>query len=140
MIINLNKKQSGLDFIKEMEKSYGSIQQLEKMFKQTNNMVYYVDLEAWKYHLDHLDEEIERTTTIVTEKITISDSDLNLLNAIKKEKPESIRELARLTNKDVSAVHSKIKNLEKKGLIEIVKGVKNRKIPVLNYDEISIAI
>ena len=140
MIINLNKKQSGLDFIKEMEKSYGSIQQLEKMFKQTNNMVYYVDLEAWKYHLDHLDEEIERTTTIVTEKITISDSDLNLLNAIKKEKPESIRELARLTNKDVSTVHSKIKNLEKEGLVEIVKGVKNRKMPILNYDEISIAI
>jgi len=140
MIVNLNKKQTGLDFIKEMEKSYGSIQQLEKMFKETNNMVYYVDLEAWKYHLDHLNEEIERTTSIVTDKITISDSDLNLLNTIKKEKPKSIRELARLTNKDVSTVHSKIKNLEKEGLVEIVKGVKNRKMPILNYDEISIAI
>ncbi|GAA5818150.1 MAG: conserved hypothetical protein [Methanobrevibacter sp. CfCl-M3] len=77
MIINLNKKQSGLDFIKEMEKTYGSVDQLEKMFKETNNMVYYVDLEAWKYHLNHLDEEIERTNSIVTDKITISEVILN---------------------------------------------------------------
>jgi DNA-binding MarR family transcriptional regulator len=140
MIINLNKKQTGLDFIKEMEKSHGSINQLEKMFKKTNNMVYYVDLEAWKYHLSHLDEEIDRTTSIVTDKITITEADINLLNTIKKEKPKSIRELARLTNKDVSTVHSKIKNLQKEGLIELIKGDRNRKIPVLKYDEISIAI
>lgn len=140
MIINLNKKQTGLDFIKEMEKTYGSIDQLKKMFKETNNMVYYVDLNAWEYHLNHLDEEIERTTSIVTDKITISESDINLLNTIKKEKPESIRELARLTNKDVSTVHSKVRILEKEGLVDLVNGTKNRKIPVLNYDEISIAI
>ncbi|KZX16170.1 hypothetical protein MBCUT_10360 [Methanobrevibacter cuticularis] len=73
MIINLNKKQTGLDFVKEMEKTYGSIDQLEKMFKETNNMVCYVDLNAWKYHLNHLYEEIERTTSIVTDKISISE-------------------------------------------------------------------
>jgi len=140
MTINLNKKQSGLDFIKEMEKTYGSVEQLEKMFKETNNMVYYVDLEAWKYHLNHLDEKIERTNSIVTDKINISESDINLLNTIKKKNPESIRELARLTNKDVSTVHSRIKKLEKNGLINMVTGSKNKKVPVLSYDEITIAI
>jgi len=140
MIIELNKKQTGKEYIKEMEKTYGSIEQLEKMYNETNNAIFYADLNAWKYQLKHPDEEIKRTTTIFTDEISLNDTDINLLNTIKKEKPESIRELARLTNKDVNTVHHRIKKLEKNGIVEVLSGVKNSKIPTLNYDEITIAI
>ena len=50
MIITLIKKQTGKEFIKDMEKTYHSISELEKTFKRTNNMKMYVDLENWKYY------------------------------------------------------------------------------------------
>ena len=59
MIITLVKKQTGKEFIKEMEKTYKSISELEKTFKRTNNIKMYVDLENWKYYVNHLDEKIE---------------------------------------------------------------------------------
>ena len=69
MIITLVKKQSGKEFINEMEKTYNSISELEKLFKRTNNMKMYVDLKNWKYYKDNLDEEIELTESLVTNKI-----------------------------------------------------------------------
>ncbi|KZX11662.1 HVO_A0114 family putative DNA-binding protein [Methanobrevibacter filiformis] len=65
---------------------------------------------------------------------------MNLLNTIKKENPESIRELARIIDKDISTVQPKIKNLSENGFINFKEGRKNSKIPYLNYDEITIAI
>jgi len=43
-------------------------------------------------------------------------------------------------NKDIKTIHPKIKELEEEGLIQLKKVTKNRKIPYLNYDEISITI
>ena len=45
MIITLIKKQNGHEFIREMEETYKSISELEKLLKRTNNMKMYVDLE-----------------------------------------------------------------------------------------------
>ncbi|KZX11945.1 HVO_A0114 family putative DNA-binding protein [Methanobrevibacter filiformis] len=140
MMISLNKHQTGKEFIKEMEKTYGSIKELEKKFKIINKMIYHVDLEAWKYHKDNLDETIDRTTSIITDSLTIGEIEIELLTTIKRKHPESIRELARLVNRDISVVQPKVKNLSETGLIELKEGIKNRKTPYLNYDEITIAI
>ena len=74
MIITLVKKQSGWEFIKEMELTYKSISELEKTFKRTNDMKIYVDLENWKYYMDNPDEMIEITESLITNKLLLSNS------------------------------------------------------------------
>jgi len=140
MIITLIKKQKGHEAVKDYEKKYGSIKEAERLYKQTANPLFLVDLENWKYLKDNPDEEIESGITRVTNKLTLTDMELEILDFIKNEQPKSIRELARFLNKDIKSIHPKIKELEEEGLIELKKGTKNRKIPYLNYDEISITI
>ena len=140
MIITLVKKQSGADFIKEMEETYKSINQLEKLFKRTNNMKMYVDLENWKYYKDNLDETIEITESLITDRLSLSDLDLIILNTIKHKKPKSIRDLANKIDKDVGNIQPKVKKLEEKGFIRFENGIKNSKIPYLTYDEIKLEI
>ena len=140
MIISLIKKQKGNEFIKEMENKYGSMKEAKRLYKDTGNPLFLVDYENWKYMKENPDEEIERGVTRVTNKLTITDQELEILDFIKNEHPQSIRELARFLNKDIKLVHPKIKALEETGLIELKDGVKNSKIPILNYDKIEIAI
>ncbi|WP_296782401.1 winged helix-turn-helix transcriptional regulator [uncultured Methanobrevibacter sp.] len=140
MIITLVKKQTGHEFIREMEETYNSISELEKLFERTNNMKMYVDLENWRYYRDNLDEEIELTESLVTNKLSLSDLDLIILNTIKHEKPRSIRDLANKINKDVSNVQPKVKRLEEEGFIKFEAGAKNSKIPYLTFDEIKLEI
>lgn len=140
MIITLTKEQKGMDAIKEMEETYGSFNDLKRLYEKTNNMNMLVDMENWEYLLENPDETIEESTSIVTNKLTLTDLEMELLDFIKKEKPQSIRELARMIHKDVSIIQPKIKELEKEGLINIKEGSKNRKIPYLNYDKITVSI
>ena len=140
MIITLVKKQTGKEFILDMEKTYNSISELEKTFKRTNNMKMYVDLENWNYYRDNPDEMIEITESLITNKLSLSDLDLTILNTIKHEKPRSIRDLANKINKDVSNIQPKVKKLEEEGFVKFKTGNKNSKIPYLTYDEIKLEI
>ena len=140
MIITLIKKQTGQEYIKEMELTYESISELEKLFKRTNNMKMYVDLENWRYYKKNPDEMIEVTESLITNKLSLSDLDLIILNTIKHEKPKSIRDLAKKINKDVSNIQPKVKKLEEDGFIRFETGVKNSKIPYLTFDEIKLEI
>ena len=72
MIITLVKKLSGREFIQEMENTYKSMSELEKTFKRTNNMKMYVDLENWKYYSNHLDETIELSESLITDKLHLN--------------------------------------------------------------------
>ena len=105
---------------------------MEKKIERTHNMMFFTDLGAWKYYLNHPDETIKWTTTLFTEDLVISDVEMKLLSLIKHNNPKSIRELAKLMKKDISSVQPKIKNLEKEGLLKLKDGVKNSKIPYLN--------
>ena len=140
MIITLVKKQTGYEFIKEMEETYNSINELEKLFKRTNNMKMYVDLENWNYYRDNPDEMIEISESLNTNKLSLSELDLTILNTIKHEKPRSIRDLANKINKDVSNIQPKVKKLEEEGFVKFKTGNKNSKIPYLTYDEIKLEI
>ena len=64
MFVTTSKKQKGSDFVQEMENKYNSIEELEKLFDETNNMKMLVDLNNWKYFKNHLDEEIETSKSI----------------------------------------------------------------------------
>ena len=140
MIITLIKKQSGQEFVEEMEMTYRSLEELEKTFSRTNNMKMYVDLQNWKYYLHNPDEVIKTSESLFTDKLSLSDLDLIILNTIKYEKPRSIRDLANKINKDVSNIQPKVKKLADDGFIKFEDGVKNSKIPYLTFDEIKLEI
>jgi predicted transcriptional regulator len=140
-MISLVKEQNGLEFIKEMENQYKSIEEAENTLKRNPvNMILYVDLENWKHYLKNPNEKIKRTTSLVTDELILGEIELQLLNTIKRDNPKSIRELARLSGKDISVVQPKIKNLVKNGLIQLKKIYKNSKTPYLNYDQITIDV
>ncbi|MBR5504265.1 MAG: hypothetical protein IKV87_07485, partial [Methanobrevibacter sp.] len=134
MIITLVKKERGIDFIKSLEKQYYSISELEKTYERTGNMKLFVDLENWKYYLEHPDEYIEISESLVNKDIMLSEFDFDILDAIKHSKPKSIRDLARIIDKDVSNVQPKVHRLAENGFISLKKGNKNSIVPYLNYD------
>jgi DNA-binding MarR family transcriptional regulator len=140
MIITLVKKQTGLEFIEEMEDTYKSFEEAEKLFQRTNNMKIYVDLQNWQYYKHNPEDIIKTSESLVTNKLSLTDLDFIILNTIKHEKPRSIRDLANKINKDVSNIQPKVKRLEEEGFIKFENGSKNSKIPYLTFDEIKLEI
>ena len=139
--IKLIKKILGKELVNIYKEEYGSIKALETLSKDNpENMKFFSDLEDWEFFGKNPNDEIEDTTTIITDTITLTNLELELLKFIKNENPQSIRELARMIHEDVSNTQRRISRLEKEGLIQLKKGSKNRKIPILNYDKIEIAI
>jgi predicted transcriptional regulator len=66
---------------------------------------------------------------------------LNLIQAIAEEAPESMREAARLVERDVSDVHSDLKQLEVLGILTLEEGGPGGAIqPVVPFDHIEIHI
>jgi hypothetical protein len=139
--IKLIKNISGEELNKQYSEKYGSIKKLKELLdKDENNMDLFNDLEDWKFFGENPDEIIEDSTTIITDKLTLTNIEIELLNFIKNKNPQSIRELARMIHQDTSNTQRKITKLEQEGLIELKEGNKNSKIPTLNYDKIEIAI
>ncbi|MCL2115570.1 MAG: winged helix-turn-helix transcriptional regulator [Methanobrevibacter sp.] len=139
--IRMIKKTNGKAIVEEYEKTYASIENLEKILKiNPDDAKAYYDLKDWKYFKKHPDEEVNDGKTIFRDHSSISTLELELMNFIKHDNPKSIKELAELIHKDVTTIQRKINNLEKEGLISLKEGKKNSKIPILNYDKIEIAI
>ena len=65
MIITVTKKQTGAEFVKDMEKEHGSIERIRKEFEKTNKMKLLVDMENWEYYQEHPDQTLELSTTIM---------------------------------------------------------------------------
>jgi predicted transcriptional regulator len=123
-----------------MINKYGSIENLEKILNETKRTILHVDLENWKYLTENPKETIKLEKILFTENLNIGENEVELLNIIKNEKPKSIREIAIKMEKDPANTTYKINQLAEEGLISFKKGLKNSKIPVLNYDKIEIAI
>ena len=136
MRITFKKVLTGLEFINEMEEKHGSIENLKKKIEKTNNAVYRVDLNTWEGFIKNPEGTIEKTHTKLSNEINTLNLDFDLLEAIRKEHPRSLQELAKLTNENMEIIQPKIDHLTKTGLIEFKENI----IPVLNYDEINIAI
>lgn len=66
---------------------------------------------------------------------------LNLIRAVAEEAPESMREAARLVERDVSDVHSDLKQLEVLGILTLEEGGPGGAIqPVVPFDRIEVHI
>ena len=141
IVINLIRKVKAQKMIEEFENKYGSFESLERAFKRDpKNVKLHMDLEDWIYFMKNPDETIKDGKIVMTNEINIGKTELEIINFIKNNKLKSINELSKLLKKDNSTIQRKVNQLEKEGLITIKKGNKNSKIPVVNYDEISIAI
>jgi len=91
MIITLTKKQKGHDVIDEFTKKYGTMEDLERLYKDTGNPLFLVDYENWKFLKDNPDETLTSGITRVTNKVNISDYELEILDFIKNQHLQSIR-------------------------------------------------
>lgn len=66
---------------------------------------------------------------------------LTLIQAIAKEHPSSMREAARLVDRDVSDVHADLKHLEVLGILEFEEGGPSGAIqPIVPFDKIEMYI
>ncbi|MDR2830706.1 MAG: MarR family transcriptional regulator [Methanobrevibacter sp.] len=140
MIITLIKEQTTKEYNDQMKAKYGSMGKLETLLEKTPKNILYADLKNWKLLLENPEEPIRLEKIIITDKISIGENEARILNIIKNEKPKSIREIATKVKKDPANITNKINLLAEEGLISFKKGIKNSKIPVLNYDKIEIAI
>ncbi|MBT3388659.1 MAG: ArsR family transcriptional regulator [Desulfobacula sp.] len=64
---------------------------------------------------------------------------LELLRAIKTEKPSSIRQLSKITERDIKNISADISFLEQAGLVDIEKHMERERreiTPFVNYDKI----
>lgn len=142
MILKLVKEMNGKEFTQKLEQKYRSMDNLKKLISNDpENALYQLDLEDWTYHLENPDEKITETETIFVKDIKIELSDFKMLDAIKKEQPNSIRALARILEKDYKSVQPKVHRLVDGGFVKFEPGPKkNMKRPVVNYDKIEIEV
>ena len=139
--IRLIRELTGKRLIKDFKRKYGSIESLERAFnRDSENVKLHMDLEDWEYYNDNPNEKIKETEIIYADKSKIDTFELELMGFIKNEHPKSVSELAKIAKKDLSSVQKKVQILNDNGLIELKKGNKNSKIPIINYDKIEIAI
>ncbi|MDQ2056419.1 transcriptional regulator [Halobellus sp. H-GB7] len=94
---------------------------------------------------DELDESDERAVLQFGTYDDLVDSltplRLDLIQAIAKERPSSMREAARLVDRDVSDVHADLKQLEVLGILELNEGGPGGAIrPVVPFDKIEMHI
>lgn len=64
---------------------------------------------------------------------------IDLLQVIAQEEPTSIREAARLTDRDIKQVSENLERLEEYDVVEFVKEGRAKR-PVVRYDEINIQL
>ena len=140
--ISLLRTISGKDLVQEFENKFKTLENLKSLFEEDkNNMELEMYIEDWEYFLNHPDEITEQEKILYSEKPHFSENDLELLSHIKNYNVQSITDLAKHFNKDVSTIQKSVKKLKERGLIEIEEGkVNNIKKPVFNYDKIEIGI
>jgi len=92
-------------------------------------------------------EKIRRHEALYFESIdalrsVLTDKRLAVLKAIKKHKPNSIYELAKILGRDLKNVNEDVKLLADLGLIKLEKAKSNRKrtIPTVDYGKIVLEI
>jgi predicted transcriptional regulator len=85
-----------------------------------------------RYHLNF--DNHEQLQAILNAK------NLRLLERVVRDEPESIGALARLLDRNASAVHRDLERLGEYGLVEFEAGEGRAKRPVVPYDEIDISV
>ena len=111
----------------------------EKFFKRAAKV--YSDLDKKEFPKrpqQHLSlESLDLLRQVLTKKR------LELLHTIKHDRPASIYELAKLTNRDLKNIRDDLVKLEEFGLIETIKEKGHPRdaiVPVVKFDKLQVAI
>jgi len=140
MRIKFVRKVKAEELVREFERKYGSIERLERYLREhPDDYVALMDYEDWKYFLQHPDVEVEEGEVVVADISFLTPQKLQILEAIKKYRPRSIRELAEKVGRDVKNVYMDVKELEKAGLVELHNSGRAKRVE-LKYNEVVIAI
>lgn len=75
-----------------------------------------VDMENWGYYQEHPDEMSELSESLITDNISLSKLDLILLNVVKHKHPKSIRDVAKIMNKNFSNIRPRLKKIGRRGI------------------------
>ncbi|WP_321421955.1 MarR family transcriptional regulator [uncultured Methanobacterium sp.] len=141
MIIKLVRQMNGSELVEMLKEKYGSMDNLKRLMeKDTENVLYPLDLEDWLYHLEHPAAEVKQSETIFIKDLKINMSDLKMLDIIKNQHPTSIRNLSCILHKDLKTVQPRVHRLAEEGFIKLEPGPKNAKKPVVNFNKIEIEI
>jgi len=140
MQVKFVRKVKASELVKEFERKYGSLERLKRYLdKHPDDYVALMDYEDWVHCLKNPDIEIEEGEIVVTDVSFLTPQKLQILEAVKKFKPRSIRELAEKIGRDVKNVYLDLKELERIGLIELKPHGRAKKVE-LKFNQIVIAI
>jgi DNA-binding transcriptional ArsR family regulator len=140
MRIKFVRKVKGEEMIKEFEKKYGSLENLERYIKENKkDYIALMNYEDWKHFIKNPEVVVEEGKIIVTDTAFLTVQKLQILEAIKKFEPESISELAEQVGRDFKSVYADLNELEAAGLIEFEEAEKEKKVE-LRCNEIVITI
>jgi DNA-binding transcriptional ArsR family regulator len=140
MQVKFVRKVKASELVKEFERKYGSLERLKRYLDEhPDDYVALMDYEDWVHCLKNPDIEIEEGEIVVTDVSFLTPQKLQILEAVKKFKPRSIRELAEKIGRDVKNVYLDLKELERIGLIELKPHGRAKKVE-LKFNQIVIAI
>ncbi len=95
MQVKFVRKVKASELVKEFERKYGSLERLKGYLeKHPDDYVALMDYEDWIHCLKNPDIEIEEGEIVVTDVSFLTPQKLQILKAVKKFKPKSIREPA----------------------------------------------
>jgi len=139
----LRKTIKGKEIMDKLKAKYGTLDNLKKLHKDENNPKgsnTCFDLEEWMHYENNLDVDIKQTCVMLTEEPPIGKIELEILDVIKSDNPQSIEDLAILMDKDIEIVNEKIKYLTVNKFIELKEVSNNNKIPIFPYESLQIVI
>ncbi len=115
MQIRFVRKVKAKEMIKEFEKKYGSLEKFRRYVERNpDDYIALMDYEDWVHFLQNPDIDVEEGEVVITDISFLTPQKLQILEAIKKYKPKSIRELAEKVGRDIKNVYMDVKELEKK--------------------------
>ncbi len=140
MRIKFVRRVKASELIEEFERKYGSLERLERYLERNpDDYAVLMDYEDWKHFLANPDVEVEEGEIIVTDISFLTPQKLRILEAVKKYKSKSIRELTERVGRDVKNVYRDVRELERIGLLELHDSGRAERVE-LKYNEIVISV
>ena len=99
MIISLIKEETSEEYNERMKKNMEVLINQKKLLKKHKNLLH-VDLVNWQFLIENPEETIKFEEIIISDTLSISNNEIELLNIIKNDSPKSVREIALKINKD----------------------------------------
>ena len=92
MRVRFVKELKAEEKIREFEEKYGTVENLEAYLRRRpEDVLAQIDLKDWRYLLEHPGARVVEGEVRVSTGALLTKNELQILSAIKKEQPDSIR-------------------------------------------------